>query len=280
MPTFLDQITVLILTYNEAPNIARTLMPLSRFSEIVVLDSGSTDGTNDIIGQYSNARCVTRPFDSHAAQWNYGLSGCGIERPWVLALDADYVVSAALVDEIDTLLPDKDDCGFRIAFRYCIFGRPLSATLYPAHVALLRRERSRYVQEGHTQRAVVEGRVKELRARIDHDDRKPLSRWLTSQQQYARLEADYLLSVPRSDLRGVDKIRLTAWLAPGVVFLYTLIAKRCILDGWPGFLYVLQRTLAETMIAIELVDRRLNRSVPKTGQKAGTQAAASLGERR
>lgn len=277
---FLDHITVLILTYSEAPNIARTLDALSRFSEIVVLDSGSTDGTIDIIGRYSNARCVTRPFDAHAAQWNYGLNCCGIERPWVLALDADYVVTATLVDEIDALLPDKDVCGFRIAFRYCIYGRPLSAALYPAHVALFRREQCQYVQEGHTQRVVVEGRVKELRARIDHDDRKPVSRWLTSQQKYAKLEADHLLSVSRASLRGVDKIRLMIWLAPGVVFLYTLIVKRCILDGWPGWLYVLQRTLAETMIAIELVDRRLRRTLPATFQQAGTDAAKSLGERR
>ena len=52
-----------------------------------------------------------------------------------------------------------------------------------------------------------------------------------------------------------------AWPAPILVFLYTLITKRCVLDGWAGWLYVLQRTLAETMIALEIVDRRLRRSI-------------------
>jgi hypothetical protein len=96
-----------------------------------------------------------------------------------------------------------------------------------------------------------------LRARVDHDDRKPLSRWLASQQKYAMLEAGHLLSKPSAMLSRADRIRLMAWPAPTLVFFYTLIIKRCILDGWPGWLYVLQRTFAETLIALEIVDRRL-----------------------
>ena len=64
--SFLDQTTVLILTLNEAPNIARTLAALTRFPEIVVLDSGSTDATAAIVAQYPNARLVTRTFDQHS----------------------------------------------------------------------------------------------------------------------------------------------------------------------------------------------------------------------
>ena len=135
-------------------------------------------------------------------------------------------------------------------------------------IALYRRERAHYVQEGHTQRVVVDGTVAYLQGLIDHDDRKPLSRWFASQQKYAKLEADHLLSTPRASLRRADKIRLMAWPAPILVFLYTLIAKGCILDGWPGWLYVLQRTLAETMIAIELVDRRLRASSIESAQDA------------
>jgi glycosyltransferase involved in cell wall biosynthesis len=253
---FLDHIGVLILTYNEAPNIGRTLDALARFPEVVVLDSGSTDGTLDIVARYPNARALVRPFDSHAAQWNHGLTVCGLVRPWVLALDADYIVPAGLVDEIVSLSPPDAVAGYRIAFRYCVYGRPLSGTLYPPVVALYRRGRVAYVQTGHTQRAVVDGRVEALRGRIWHDDRKPLSRWLAAQQRYTRLEVDYLLETPKTHLRRVDRVRLMGWPAPFLVFLYTLIVKRCILDGWAGWLYVLQRTIAEAMTALELADRR------------------------
>ena len=122
---------------------------------------------------------------------------------------------------------------------------------------LYRRVQARYRNEGHTQRVMIEGRVADLSARIYHDDRKPLARWLSSQQRYARVEVDHLLAADQATLRRTDRIRLMGWPGPPLVFLYTLLAKGCLLDGWPGWLYVLQRTLAETMIAIEIIDRRL-----------------------
>jgi glycosyltransferase involved in cell wall biosynthesis len=254
-----EHISVLILTFNEAANIGRTLNALHNFSEVVILDSGSTDATLLIADRYPNVRICTRAFDSHGSQWNHGLADCGITRPWVLALDADYVVSPVLLDEIALLHPTSSTSGYRVAFRYCIFGKPLSGTLYPPIIALYRRTSTRYVQDGHTQRAIVDGEVKELRGRIDHDDRKPLARWLTSQLTYARLEADHLLATPQSQLRQIDKIRRMGWPAPLLVFFYTLVIKGCLLDGLPGWLYVLQRTLAEIVIAVEIVDRKLRR---------------------
>lgn len=254
---FINKVTVLILTYNESANIVRSLSALSRFQEVVVLDSGSSDKTAELAASFRNVRLLTRLFDDHATQWNFGLYETGITRPWVLALDADYLVPEQLVDEVAGLIPDVSTSGYKVSFRYCINGRPLSAALYPEHVVLFRRDRGRYVQHGHTQRLLVEGQIETLSAKIDHDDRKPLARWLQSQQRYANLEAGYLLSLPREKLRFVDRIRLTGILGPPMVFFYTLIVKRCIFDGAPGWFYVLQRTLAELIIAIEIVDRRL-----------------------
>jgi glycosyltransferase involved in cell wall biosynthesis len=254
--SFLKDVDVLVLTYDEAPNISRTLAALSRFPEIVVLDSDSTDATADIVGKFPNARLATRRFDDHASQWTFGLTGCGLRRPWVLALDADYLLPPAAVDEIAHLEPPAAVAGYRAAFRYCVNGRPLSGTLYTPVVILYRRDKAFYAQAGHTQRVVIDGDIADLKSRIDHDDRKPLSRWLLSQQRYAKLEAEHLLRLPRSALRSTDKIRLTGWASPLLVFFYTLIWKRCIFDGWPGWFYVMQRTLAETMIALELLEQK------------------------
>lgn len=251
----LDNLTVLVLTYNEEPNIARTLESLSWAPRILVVDSGSTDATLSIVARYPQARVLHRAFDTFANQCNFGLSQ--IESDWVLSIDADYVASAGMRAEIAALDADAGPVGYFVRFVYCIYGRPLRSTLYPPRCVLYRRSRARYRDEGHGHRIVVDGPVATLASTMDHDDRKPLSRWLASQQKYARTEAVHLLSAEPATLRRVDRIRRMAWPGPPLVFLYTLFAKRCIFDGWAGWLYVLQRTVAETMIALELVDRRL-----------------------
>ena len=61
---FADQVTPLILTFDEAPNIRRTLDALSWARELVVVDSGSTDGTTEILAAQRNVRRFQRRFDS------------------------------------------------------------------------------------------------------------------------------------------------------------------------------------------------------------------------
>jgi glycosyltransferase involved in cell wall biosynthesis len=253
--SFLEHISVLILTYNEAPNIGRTLGKLTWAKSIVVIDSGSTDETVEILRRYPQVEILHRPFDDFASQCNFGLSQIGTE--WVLSLDADYELSSALCAELKEFNPGDDLCGFQARFIYRVYGRVLRATLYPPRTVLFRKNRATYRNEGHGHRVCVDGPLGWFAATIYHDDRKPLSRWFVSQQSYARTEADYLLSSHIYTLPGRDRIRLMAWPAPILVFLYTLLVKGCILDGWPGWLYVIQRSLAEMMLALEIIDRRL-----------------------
>jgi len=252
-----DQITVIVLTHNEEDNIARTLDRLTWAKQVLVVDSGSTDATLAIVARYANTEVVTRPFDSFAGQCNFALGK--VKTPFVLSLDADYVLSEALVAEIGRLEDATLVSGYRAGFIYRIFDKPLRGTLYPPRTVLYRRDRARYEDFGHGHAVQIEGAVRDLSGRIFHDDRKPLSRWFSSQQTYAQQEADYLLSAPREDLRFADTVRLGMVLAPILVPLHTLFIKGCVLDGRAGWLYVLQRLLAETMIAIELIDRRLRR---------------------
>jgi glycosyltransferase involved in cell wall biosynthesis len=255
---FLERTSVLILTYNEELNIGRTLDALSDFSEVVLLDSGSTDATLAIVTRYPNVRVIYRPFDSFAVQWNYGLTSCGLKREWVLALDADYVLPSSFVAEVAKISDlNNSVSGYRVGFQYCVFGKPLSATLYPPLVLLYKRERAHYIQDGHTQRAQVEGLVIDLQGRIQHDDRKSLARWLSSQASYAVQEASLLRSQGWSDLKVQDKIRRLIFIAPWLVPLYCLTVGRGFLDGRAGLFYAMQRAVAESILAMQLLESDL-----------------------
>ena len=251
----IEDITPVVITYNEAANIARTLERLVWARRIVVVDSGSTDETLEMVRSYPQTQLIHRPFDDFASQCNFGIAQ--VATAWVLSLDADYELSDALVTELKTLQPASATSGYQARFVYRIYGHALRGTLYPPRTVLYKKAKASYRNEGHGHRVTVVGEVVPLSGVIFHDDRKPLARWFASQQQYARQEAEHLLASSRNSLSRTDRIRLAAWPAPVAVFIYTLIFKGCLLDGWPGWYYALQRLFAESLIALEIIDRRL-----------------------
>jgi glycosyltransferase involved in cell wall biosynthesis len=253
----LDNITPMIITFNEAANIQRTLEKVLWARRIIVIDSGSDDGTLEMLRAHSQVEVIHHPFRDYASQCNFGLAR--IATPWVLSLDADYELSDELVEELRLLAPRDEIQGYRASFIYRIHGRPLRGSLYPPRVVLYRKDHAIYRNEGHGHRVSIGGVVLQLAAAIYHDDRKSLGRWFTSQQLYARREAEYLLNSDRTELGRADRIRLAAWPAPFAVLVYTLFVKGCLLDGWPGWFYALERLLAETLLALEIIERRVRR---------------------
>jgi len=247
----LNNITPVILTYNEAPNIDRTLQQLTWTNRIVVIDSGSTDETLDILRRYPQVEVFHRVFDTHANQWNYGLQQ--VKTEWILSLDADYQVTDELMTEIAGLSPDATVNAYYVNFKYCVFGQPLRATLLPPRAALFRRDRATYFDDGHTQQLRVEGNTGELSAYIYHDDRKSLQRWLWAQDRYAVLEAQKLLATPSQSLSLGDRLRTYKVIAPFIVLFYCLILHRGILDGQAGWYYAFQRVLAEILLSLHLL---------------------------
>ncbi len=256
----LNDITPLVLTFNEAPNLARCLERLRWAKRVLVLDSFSTDETLAIARRFPNVEVMQRAFDSFASQCNFGLTQ--ITTPWVLSLDCDYVLGEGFEQEALALVQTPQHAGWRAAFRYCIHGRALSGTLYPPRCVLYRRDLACYADEGHGHRVRLQGSVGHMTSRIDHDDRKPLGRWFASQLKYAEQEAAYLLQTPDSTLSRIDRLRRRGWLLPVLAPLYCLGVKGLWRDGLAGWHYTLQRWLAECLIALALAERKLNRPSP------------------
>jgi glycosyltransferase involved in cell wall biosynthesis len=248
---FFDHCAVLVLSLNEAPNIERTLAKLPRFARVFVLDSGSTDQTRELAAKFSNVTVLERAFDRLDTQWNFAAAQAkALLQPspmWLLSLDADYVLSDALLQEIATLDPVAAVNGYRCAFEFWIDGQPICASLYPPRVVLFRAEHSFHQMRGHAQDLQCPPPIATLAGRIYHDDRKPFSRFVANQRSYARQEAQHLLATPASQLRWQDKVRRLGIIAPWLV--PVLSYARTWRSGKAAMKYMWMRFVAETEIA-------------------------------
>jgi glycosyltransferase involved in cell wall biosynthesis len=248
-----DEITPVILTRDEAPNLARTLGQLAWARDVVVVDSFSTDGTVEIARRFPNVRVFQRAFDDHASQWTFGQQQ--VRTPWFLALDADYYLPAAFAAELEALEPGSLR-GYRASFRYAVGGKPLRASLYPPRIVLAATPHTTFWQDGHTQRISVDGDAGDLREPIVHDDRKDFRSFVARQKRYMVAEAEKLrLRDPRS-LGVAGRVRKLIVVAPFAVLVHTLFVKGLVFDGVAGWRYAWERFVAELILSRELLRRR------------------------
>ena len=251
-----ELITPLIITFNEAPNIERTLKPLLWAKRIVVIDSFSTDETLSILKQFSQVEVFENKFESFADQCNFGLQK--IDTEWVMSLDADYVLDETIANSILNLsLNQNQISAYSARFKYAIFGKPVRGSLYPPRKVLYAKKKAHYINDGHGHTVVIDGTVKTLDGFIHHDDRKPFTHWVASQDRYLKKEADKLMQTPFKQLKIADKLRYLIVPAPFFVLFYCLIMRGGVLDGKHGWLYAMQRFLAEIMLSIRLTEARI-----------------------
>ncbi|MBK8284627.1 MAG: glycosyltransferase family 2 protein [Ahniella sp.] len=249
----LEDITAVVLCRDEQDNIGRTLERLVRFPQVVVLDSGSTDATEAIARSFPNVHWASRSFDCHANQWNHAVSLASSD--WILSLDADYQVPSGFLDELLEL--EAKAPVYRAAFRFLVQGTALRAALLPPRAVLFRKSIARYEQDGHTQSLVYPGSAPLLDSPIDHDDRKPLSRWIAAQGKYMDLEAAKLQRTSTRNLDWPDRLRKLWVIMPWLVPLHVLFVRGALLDGMAGWHYALSRGVAEWILLLSILDLKL-----------------------
>ena len=238
-------ITPVILTYNEEPNIAATLATLAWASRIVVVDSGSSDRTEAIARSFANVVWSTRRFDSHAAQWAFAIHETGIETAYVLALDADMRPSREFSEELTSFLAGSGRAGL-VPFEYRIHGRRLLGSIYPPQVRVFAKDSVRVEQRGHTQVFTPTAPVYRFRAKLIHEDLKPFSRWLTNQLKYAALEADRIRTAPSHGLR--DRLRRSGF-SPAITGAYAYLRAGGPFSGSAARAYAQERIVFESLLA-------------------------------
>jgi glycosyltransferase involved in cell wall biosynthesis len=255
-----QRVTPVILTRDEEANIGRTLEGLAWADDVVIVDSGSTDATERIARGFPRVRWFVRPFDTHAQQWEFAIHRTGVKTDYVLALDADYGVTSPFVAEMEERFLSAEFAGGVAGFEYRLNGRPLAGSVYPAKVVLFRPDRVHVSQPGHTQEIRVDGPTYNFAARLVHDDRKPLERFVTSQLAYARLEAARLSTSTSG--RWQDRLRRLG-LMPVVAGLAAYFRGGGPFNGRAARRYAYERILFESLLAL-----RLDRDADDASHKA------------
>lgn len=252
-----SSICAMVITHNEQDNIGRTLESIAWVDSILVIDSGSTDATLEIVAKYPQATVVHRNFTTFAEQCNFGLEH--IDSRWVLSMDADYTFPAEAREAVISAMASGMADAYMAEFFYAIHGKVVKGSILPPRTVLYQRDLARYEDDGHGHRVQVCGRIDKLPFRVVHDDRKPLSRWATSQIKYAAQEADKLMATPANELLMQDRLRRLGIVAPLAVFILVYFIRGGILSGWQGFYYALQRCTFEILLSLSLVERKIRR---------------------
>lgn len=223
-------LSAVLICQDEVATIARALDGLAFADEIVVVDSGSTDGTLDLLAAREDVRLLHRPFDDFSTQKNFAVDQAAHDH--VFVLDADEWVPADLASEVQAALEAPDTwAALRMRRENWFMGRPLRFAWGKDDVVrVFDRRRARFGARRVHESIEADGPVKDLRARLGHDPyvARGLFGHLQKMDRYSTLSA--LDKEPRTG-------RITAWhllAKPLLAFLKRFFLRRACLDGIPG----------------------------------------------
>ena len=200
-------VCVTILTWNEEQNLPQALRSVAGWaSEIVVVDSGSTDRTIEI-AEAAGCRVYHHKFEGYATQRNWALTECSILSDWVLFLDADEWLPDSLKAEIDRAIHGGSRYdGYFLMWRFYWMGKWIRRGYYPTPILrLFRRGKARCEDREINEHIVVDGPTATLKEDFIHEDLKGVGDWIDKHNRYSEREARELLKardVPEGYLRA------------------------------------------------------------------------------
>jgi glycosyltransferase involved in cell wall biosynthesis len=187
------EFSAVIITHNEERRLEPALQSLRGLaSEIVVVDSYSTDGTVRLAKKYTD-RVFERAWTNFADQKNFGNGK--VSFPWILSLDADERVSPELHAELRELRKTDPECaGFTIPRRVFYLGRWIrhSGWFPDRKLRLFQRDKARWEGEYVHEKVLIDGRVEKLHGAIHHFTYRDISDHLARINKFSDLGAHKL----------------------------------------------------------------------------------------
>lgn len=257
-------LSIFIITRNEADRIGRTLVAAKKLaSDIVVVDSHSTDATRDI-AEAMGVRVVTRDFTGYGDQKRFAEEQC--RHPWLLNLDADEVMPDDLIEEIRSLFaaaggPAADAYGIPIAEIFPGEDKPHPLAYALAPVRLYRFDKGRYSPSPvHDRVDLVKGaRVKKLKGVIHHFSVRSIGDQLAKLNIYSDRQADDL------EQRGENLTVLRLFLEFPAAFIKAYIGRRHALRGVYGFMTAMNYAFFRYLRVAKHFERRIEAQARRNG---------------
>jgi glycosyltransferase involved in cell wall biosynthesis len=254
-------LSVVVLTFNEERNLVSCLESIAGWAaEIFVVDSGSADRTVAIAEQFG-AQVTTHAFESHARQWRWTFDNLPIRSDWVLAIDADQLLTPELKADIATKLVlwsnGDGPVGAYLNRRQIFRGRWIRhGGYYPKYLLKLFRRDAVSLDETDLvdHHFSVAGTTVTLAGDLieDNKNESDISVWIGKHNRYAVLQAREEELRATGELSGVGAFgspddrtrfrkqiwyRLPLYFRPLAYFFYRYFVRLGFLDGKEGFTF-------------------------------------------
>ncbi|MDZ4755151.1 MAG: glycosyltransferase family 2 protein [Phycisphaerae bacterium] len=267
-------VEILIPTFNESAHIEETVLNAIAVGPVFVLDSCSTDGTQEM-ARKAGATVVEHAWEGYARQKNWALDNLPFTADWIFILDADERITPKLRKELlEVAASEQATAGFFVNRVVLFMGRAVrNGGLYPSwNLRFFRRGRCRYEDRAVHEHMLCDGPTNYLKGEMLHIRRESISEYITKHVRYADLESDEWVRAHfgagggadphrmfKDHLRWRQMIRRTVWPRipgrPMLRFLYMYFLRLGFLDGRAGFHLACLMANYEYMISVLFRDK-------------------------
>ena len=236
----LHDLSVVVICFNEEQNLPRLFASLPKESELIVVDSKSTDKSIEIAKSYS-ANIFEREFDNFAAQKNFAISQAS--KKWTLVLDSDEELSPALLQSLKDLLSQNYDdlpTAFSLSRKLVFMDRKMKfGKTSDRPIRLFKSSKAKFIGEVHEVLSLIDGSKvsHKLRGELLHYSYHDISDYFNRFNRYTSMAADGYF-VKKKKFSFISHI-----FRPWFEFVYRYILRLGFVDGYPGYVYALFSSL-------------------------------------